>query len=68
MSVIADVFKMLFKMFVADFRLTVFILAGVAVVGVLLKTGLLAPLWGGGALLLLSLAVLAETVLREARK
>lgn len=67
MNIIADVFKELFKMFVADLRLTLATLAGIAVVAVLLGQGLLGPMAAAGLLVLLTLAVLAEAVLREAR-
>ncbi|MGV6847331.1 MAG: hypothetical protein ACWA5A_03015 [Marinibacterium sp.] len=67
MNIIADVFKELFKMFVADLRLTLATLAGIAVVAVLLGQGLLGPVAGAGLLVILTLAVLSEAVLREAR-
>ncbi len=68
MSIITDVFKELFKMFVADLRLTLATLGGVVVVAVLLGRGLVGPVTSAGLLVLLTLAVLAETVLREARE
>ncbi len=67
MSIILDVFKMLFKMFVADLRLTLSTLAGVAIIAYLLKGVGISPLLGGMLLLLLCLIVLLETILREAR-
>lgn len=67
MSIIADVFKELFKMFVADMRLTLAILGGVALVAVMLGQGVLGPMTAAGLLVLLTFAVLAEAVLREAR-
>jgi hypothetical protein len=67
MSILFDVFKLLFKMFVADFRLTMATLTGVVIVAVLLKGVGIDPLWGGLILLAICVAVLFETVLREAR-
>lgn len=67
MSILADVFKELFKMFVADLRLTMAILAGIAIVAVLLGQGLVGPVAAGLLLAAISVAVLTEAVLREAR-
>jgi len=67
MRIIADVFRQLFKMFVADMRLTLAILAGVAVVAVLLGQGIVGPLVAGLLLIVICLAVLVEAVLRETR-
>ncbi|NOX41744.1 MAG: hypothetical protein GXP05_14950 [Alphaproteobacteria bacterium] len=67
MTIIFDVFKLLFKMFVADFRLTMAVLAGVVIVAILLKGVGIDPVWGGMLLLAICVAVLFETVLREAR-
>lgn len=67
MSILGDVLKELFKMFVADLRLTLTILGGVIAVAFLLKLELIAPLSAGFLLLLLCLGVLAETILRKAR-
>jgi len=66
MSIIGDVFKELFKMFVADLRLTLAILAGIVVVAVLLGRGFIGPVAAGLLLAAISIAVLGETVLREA--
>ncbi len=67
MRIIADVFRQLFKMFVADMRLTLAILAGVAVVAVLLGQDIVGPLVAGLLLIVICLAVLVEAVLRETR-
>jgi len=67
MSIIGDVLKELFKMFVADLRLTLAILAGIVVVALLLKETLVGPGVAGLLLTLFCLTVLAETILREAR-
>ena len=67
MSIIGDVLKELFKMFVADLRLTLAILAGIVVVALLLKETLVSPGAAGLLLALFCLAVLAEAILREAR-
>lgn len=67
MSIFSEVFKELFKMFVADLRLTLATLAGVVIVAVLLGQGLVGPVGAAALLVLLTLAVLTEAVLREAR-
>ncbi len=67
MRIIGDVFKQLFKMFVADMRLTLAILAGVAVVAMLLGQAIVGPLVAGLLLIAICLAVLVEAVLRETR-
>ncbi len=67
MTIIADVFKELFKMFVADLRLTLAILAGVAAVAALLAGALVGPGAAGALLVALCLVVLGEAVLRETR-
>jgi hypothetical protein len=68
MSIIGDVFKELFKMFVADMRLTLTILIGVALVALLLDTGLVGATLAGLILTVLCLGVLIEAVMRETRK
>ena len=68
MTIFSDVLKELFKMFVADLRLTLATLAGVVVVAVLLGLDLLGPAVSGIVLMLISLLVLAETVIRAARR
>ena len=67
MTIIAEVFRELFKMFVADLRLTLAILAGVAAVSALLAGALVGPTAAGALLVALCLAVLGEAVLRETR-
>lgn len=67
MNILRDVFKELFKMFVADLRLTMAILAGIVVVAILLGQGVVGPVAAGLLLAAISVAVLGETVLREAR-
>lgn len=68
MSIIADVFKELFKMFVADLRLTMAILAGVVAVAILLGQDVVGPVAAGLLLSAISIAVLGEAVLRETRR
>ncbi|MCR8722937.1 hypothetical protein [Frigidibacter sp. ROC022] len=66
MSILRDVLAELFGMFVADLRLTLAVLAVVALAAVLaLRLG--QPELAGGELLLGCLAVLAASVLRAAR-
>ena len=67
MNILGDVFKELFKMFVADLRLTLASLAGVVIVAALLGQGVIGPLAAGLLLAAISLVGLAEAVLREAR-
>jgi amino acid transporter len=67
MSILRDVFAELFSMFVSDAPLTAAILVVVASAAAL--AGLGAPAWlVGGALLLGCVAVLVESVTREARR
>ncbi|MFV2034226.1 MAG: hypothetical protein ACC631_03790 [Halocynthiibacter sp.] len=68
MTILIDVFRELFKMFVTDFRLTMATLASVVLVAVLLGPLGFPPLFGGPLLLVLCLGILLETVFREARK
>jgi len=68
MTILADVFKTLFKMFVADMRLTLATLAAVALVALVLKTGALSPVLSGIVLIVLCVAILMEAVMRETRK
>lgn len=67
MTIIGDVFKELFKMFVADLRLTLAILGGVILVAILLQKAWVSPLVAGLLLTLFCLVVLAEAILREVR-
>jgi len=66
MSIMIDVLKELFAMFVADARLTLAILLLVAVVAGLVGSGM-APILGGGVLLMGSLGILVLSVGREAK-
>ncbi|GIX15284.1 MAG: hypothetical protein KatS3mg118_3243 [Paracoccaceae bacterium] len=67
MTILRDVLKELFKMFMADLRLTMAILAGIVILAVLFGQGLVGPVAAGLLLAAISIAVLAEAVLREAR-
>jgi hypothetical protein len=66
MSIMIDVLKELFAMFVADARLTLAILLLVAIVAGLVGAGL-APILDGGVLLTGSLTILVLSVSREAK-
>jgi hypothetical protein len=66
MSIMIDVLKELFAMFVADARLTLAILLLVAVVAGFVGSGM-APILGGGVLLMGSLGILVLSVGREAK-
>ena len=67
MSIIGDVFKELFSMFLADARLTFATLFLVAIVGGLVHGLEVEPLLAGTVLLLGSLGILVGTASREAR-
>jgi hypothetical protein len=66
MSILVDVAKELFGMFLADAKLTAATLVLVAIVAALLA-GQVEPLVGGAVLLLGCLALLIEATVREAR-
>lgn len=66
MTIIIEVLKELFAMFVADARLTLAILLLVATVAGLVGSGA-GPVIGGGVLLFGSLAILVYSVIREAK-
>jgi hypothetical protein len=66
MSIITEVAKELLGMFIADARLTTATLVLVAIVAGLVVALRVAPLLGGGVLLLGCLAILVEAVVREA--
>ena len=68
MSIIGDVLKELFKMFVTDLRLTIAILVGVGILAALMRTTRISPLSAGLILLVYCLAVLSEAVYREAKR
>ena len=67
MTIISDVLKELFSMFVADARLSLAILLLVAIVAMLVAAFPAEPAFGGGFLLFGSVAILIEAVRREAR-
>lgn len=68
MTVIGDVLKELFGMFVADARLTLAILVLVGVIAGLVSALPTAPYLAGGVLLFGFVAILVEAVVREARR
>lgn len=68
MSIIVEVAKGLFGMFLADARLTTTTLVLVAIVAGLVFALRLEPLLGGSVLLLGCLAILVEAAVREARR
>jgi len=61
-------FAELAGLFVDDARLAFFEVALIAVVALAVRLAVLPPLWGGGLLLLGCLAILAESVVRAARR
>jgi uncharacterized membrane protein (DUF4010 family) len=67
MSIIGDVFKELFAMFLADVRLTFATLVLVAIVGALVDGLEVEPLLAGSVFLLGCLGILVSTASREAR-
>jgi hypothetical protein len=68
MTVIGEVFKELFSMFVADIRLTLAILLLVGMVAGLVSAFPAVPYFAGGVLLFGFVAILVEAVMREARR
>jgi len=68
MRILAEVLGELFGMFVADFRLTISVLALVAVVGALTFWLNLGAIFCGVALLGGSILILVEAASREARR
>ncbi|MGA8759200.1 MAG: hypothetical protein WB611_23400 [Stellaceae bacterium] len=67
MTIISDVLKELFSMFVTDARLSLAILLLVATVAILVAAFPAEPAFGGGLLLFGSVAILIKAVRREAR-
>ena len=67
MTMLKELAAELIGMFVGESRLTLSVLAIVAVVGLLVNFSSLNPLLGGAALLLGCLLLLVESVLRGAR-
>jgi hypothetical protein len=67
MSIIGDVFKELFAMFLADARLTFATLFLVAIVGALVDGLQVAPLLAGSVLVLGALAIVVGTASHEAK-
>jgi polyferredoxin len=67
MTIISDVLKELFSMFVADARLSLAILLLVLLVAMLVAAFPAEPVFGGVFLLFGSVAILIEAVRREAR-
>ncbi len=67
MTIVSDVLKELFGMFVADAKLSLTILLLVVVVATLVAAFPAEPTLGGGILLFGSIAILIEAVTREAR-
>lgn len=68
MSIILEVFKELFSMFMADARLTLSTLALVAIVAALVLAAGLSPIGGGAILIIGCIGILVEATAREARK
>ena len=67
MNILLDVAKELFGMFVADLRLATGVLCLVALVALAVDYLDVAPLAGGGLLLVGSLLIVIEATLRKAR-
>lgn len=68
MSILKDVFAELVSMFLGDARLSASILAVVALAASLIKVAGLAPIVGGGVLLVGSLATVVIAVLATAHR
>jgi hypothetical protein len=67
-SIVGDVAKELFGMFLADARLTLSILVLVAIAAGLVDWLSLSPVVGGGLLVVGSLLILVEAVVRESKQ
>jgi hypothetical protein len=67
MSILVDVLRELWAMFLTDARLALFILALVAVTALLTTTTALPPVFDGAVLLFGCIAILVEAVVRGAR-
>jgi hypothetical protein len=68
MSILLEVVKELFGMFIADLRLAVSVLVLVAIVAACVDYLAIAPLAGGLILLVGSLAIVIEATIRQARR
>lgn len=68
MTLLREIAKELFGMFLADARLTGAILVLVAIVATLTESHAVAPLVGGGTLLIGCLAILVTAAWRETRR
>jgi hypothetical protein len=68
MRLISTILSELFSLFVDDGSLALQVVGLIAVVAALVKLAGLAPLWGGGLLLLGCLAILALSLARMARR
>ena len=68
MSVILEVFKELFSMFMTDARLTLSTLALIAIIAVLVLAAGLSPVACGALLIIGCVGILIEATSREARK
>lgn len=68
MTILSDVLRELFKMFVSDLRLTMSVLFGVFLLASAMYLTWIGPLVAGFVLLLFCLGVLGEAVIRETLK
>jgi len=68
MTILRDVAGMLIGMFLADRALSGAILCLVALVGVAIKEAGLQPLYGGAALIIGCVGIIAAVTVREARR
>ena len=68
MCLISAILSELFSLFVDDGSLALQVVGLIAVVAALVKLAGLAPLWGGGLLLLGCLCILALSLARMARR
>ena len=68
MRLISAILSELFSLFVDDGSLALQVMGLIAAVAALVKLAGLAPLWGGGLLLLGCLAILALSLARMARR
>ena len=68
MQILFDVANELFKMFVADLRMTLATVSGVALVAVLLQFDVLSPVAAAFGVLAICIAILISVVVAEAAK
>lgn len=67
MTILVDVFKELFKMFLADLRMTLSILIAIAIIAALIQMAIFGKTVAGVMLLIACLSALAVAVIRDSK-